>query len=587
MLIFLSYKEISRKDKSRLTWRILASIFAVASFLFLLIPLKYKTVVKQNLNEINLLTEGTEIDTALKIQGNRYSLASYKYLELKNIKTVQIPDLAYFLKSHPEINKINLYGYGFSASELENIKGLQIDFHQSERISGIISANWPSKLKVTEKFQIQGIYKNTEKASIKLLLKGLGKSIDSINVKPNTETNFSFKSQPKQIGKAIFNLIALNGKDTISNEPVPFVVNEQPEMKVLILASFPDFEYKFLKKWLFDNHYPLAFRGKISKDKYTTDYLNLSNLSLNTINSSTLKQFDVLIIDEDELSVLSAGEKASIQTAMNNGLGVIIRISNSKSSGFLSDKFARFESPIQKDKGLISTYKDEAAKLSKLPVDQSLFLNPSENSQSIIIESTGKILAASKINGLGKLTASTLASSYNWMLSGKELDYATYWSALLSKTAQTKAENLALRTQPDFPIVEQKMNIIIDLPESNKIPAIKMNDLKLPPIQNMELPFQWMVTDWPNTKGWNTLKINQAIEELFIFAKQDWQTLRNHKKTQQTIQFIQNTKNQPIKNTISEQSTENEVSKWWFFTLFLLSAGFLWVESRILKNIYV
>ncbi|WP_316736653.1 hypothetical protein [Pedobacter aquatilis] len=585
LLIFLMFKEISRKDKSHLIWRILASIFSVISFFFLLIPLQYHTLVKQNLNEINLLTGGIEIDTASKIPGNKYTLAGNSYPELKNTKTIQIPDLAYFLKTHPEVNKINIYGYGLSSTELKNIKGCKVEFHPSNKINGIISANWPSKLKVTEKFLIQGIYKNTGKSDIKLLLKGLGKTIDSITVKPNAETSFSFKNQPTQIGKAVFNLIAFNGKNTISSEPVPFTVNEQPEMKVLILASFPDFEYKFLKKWLFDNHYPLAYRSKISKDKYTTDFLNLNNLNLNSVNASALKQFDVLIIDEDELSALSVGEKTAIQTAINNGLGVIIRIANSKSSIFLSDRFPRYESPIQKDKGLVPVEKREGVKLSKLPIAQSIFLNPSENNQAVITETNGKLLVASKINGLGKLTASTLASSYNWLLSGKELDYATYWSALLTKTGRTKTENLAFKTLPDFPIVEQKTKIIIDLTEGGKTPSIKINNLQLPPIQNMELPFEWNVTDWPKTKGWNTLKINQATEELYIYSTQDWLSLRNHQKTQQTIEFLQNIKNQDTNNTISEQTTQNEVSKWWFFASFILCAGFLWVESRILKNI--
>mgnify|MGYP003581031905 CR=1 FL=1 len=55
-LIFLLFKEITRKDKSKLTWRILASILSVVSFLFFIIPLKYNTTVKQSLNDINLVT---------------------------------------------------------------------------------------------------------------------------------------------------------------------------------------------------------------------------------------------------------------------------------------------------------------------------------------------------------------------------------------------------------------------------------------------------------------------------------------------------------------------------------------------------
>ncbi|WP_421943009.1 hypothetical protein [Pedobacter sp.] len=581
-LVFLLFKEITRRDKSKLTWRILASVLSVVSFLFLIIPLKYKTVVKQSLNEINLITAGAEADSISKIKDIKYTFTDENYPQLKGIKTTQIPDLVYFLKTHPEINKINIYGYGLDEGELENLKSYQINFHPTNKISGIISANWPSKLKSPEQLLVQGIYKNSTENNIKLLLKGFGNSVDSITIKPNSSANFSFKNQPKQIGKAVFSLIAFSGKDTLSKEHVPFIVNEQPEMKVLILGSFPDFEYKFLKKWLVDNHYPLAYRSKISKDKYTTDFLNISNISLSSISATTLKAFDVLIIDEDELSSISASEKIAIQTALNNGLGVIVRISNPKSSGVFSDKFSRFESPIQKDKGLISSYED--VKLSKLPVDQSVFLTSSDNNQIIITETSGKILAASKLNGLGKLTATTLSTTYNWMLAGKEADYATYWSSLLSKTARKKSENLSVKVFPQFPVVNEKTNFTVDLAENNKLPTIKINNLPLSPRQNMELPFQWDVTDWPKVEGWNTLTVNQTPTPVFIYSKESWQTLKNYSKINQTENFIRNNKSQITKNAISEQITTNEVSKWWVLALFIIATGFLWFESRILKK---
>lgn len=583
LLFFLLFKEITRKDKSKLIWRILANIFSVASFLFLIIPLKYKTVIQQSLNEINLITAGVDADTISKIKSIKYTFANDDdYPAQKGIKTTQIPDLAYFVKTHPEINKINIFGYGLNESELENLNGYHINFHPSNKINGIISANWASRLKSTKQLLVQGIYQNSSDNNVKLILKGFGNSIDSLTIKPNTSSNFSFKSQPKQIGKAVFSLIALSGKDTLSKEPVPFIVNEQPEMKVLILGSFPDFEYKFLKKWLVDNHYPLAYRSKISKDKYTTDFLNVSNTSISNISASALKAFDVLIIDENELSSISAGEKVAIQTALSNGLGVIIRISNPKSSGIFSDKFSRFESPIQKDKGVNSKYED--VKLNKLPVEQSIFLTASDNNQILITEASGKILAASKLNGLGKLTATTLSTTYNWILAGKESDYAIYWSALLSKTARKKSANLSVKVLPQFPVVNQKTNFIIDLAENNKTPKIKINELPLSPRQNMELSFQWDVTDWPKVEGWNTLTINQTPTPVFIYSKDNWQSLKNYSKIKQTENFIRNNKSQISKNAVSEQIITNEVSKWWVFTFFILSTGFLWLESRVLKK---
>jgi hypothetical protein len=280
LMAFLIYKEVRRANQARLTWRILASILAVVCFVLLIVPIKYETHVQQNADEVILLTQGTNLDSVAKLKGKKYALPS---VDLKNTKAIAIPNLSYFLKSNPNIQKLKIYGYGLSAAELEDLKGYQIVFHPSTNPSGIISANWPAKLKTSESLQVQGTYQNSGSETVKLLLKGLGKTVDSISIEAKSNKSFSFKTNPKQTGKAVYELIALQKKDTLAKEPVPVQVGDQAPMKVLILASFPDFEYKFLKNWLYENQYPLAFRSQISKNKYASDFLNMDGFNLNQI----------------------------------------------------------------------------------------------------------------------------------------------------------------------------------------------------------------------------------------------------------------------------------------------------------------
>ena len=122
--VFLIVKEIRRNDKSRLGWRLVASIFMVTSFALLIIPITYSIKKVAPANELNLLTEGTLLDS------NSYPKQS-----------IHLADLNYHLKLHPEIKKINVYGYGFSDHELKLMKGYQLSFHPSTIPSGFISAN--------------------------------------------------------------------------------------------------------------------------------------------------------------------------------------------------------------------------------------------------------------------------------------------------------------------------------------------------------------------------------------------------------------------------------------------------------------
>jgi len=579
LLAFLLYKEVDRTNRARLIWRILANIVAVGCFILLIVPIRYETHVQQNADEVILLTDGTNPDSVAKLKEKKYAFRS---VNLKNTKATTINDLSYFLKSNPNIRKLNVYGYGLNAAELKNLKGYQITFHPSANPGGIISANWPAKLKTSEPLQLQGTYQNSGSETVKLLFKGLGKTVDSIAIGAKSNKSFSFKTNPKQTGKAVYELIALQKNDTLAKEPVPVQVGDQAPMKVLILASFPDFEYKFLKNWLYENQYPLAFRSQISKNKFAFDFLNTDSINLNQINIPSLKKFDILIIDEEELAAVSPNERSSIAIAVNDGMGLLIRVANTKALTTLSGKFGRFESPVLKGKPLNLTMMEDQHKFNPLPLEQAVFLKSNQTDQPIISDASGKPVVNSSISGYGKVLVSTLSATYNWLLSGQKTDYATYWSKLLANAARKRNDTQSVNIIPQFPAIHQKMRIIADLATSDRVPVLKMDSILLSPRQNMELPFQWDALHWPQKSGWTNLEVNQVTEPLYIYKKTDWEALKNQQKLDGTHQFMENLNTTEAKNKLTDTVIEEEVSLWWFFAGFLLAAGFLWYESRIL-----
>ncbi len=579
LIAFLLSKEVRRPNRARLIWRILANLVAVGCFVLLIVPIRYETHLKQNPDEIILLTYGTNPDSVAKLKGKKYAFPS---VDIKNEKVTPISDLSYLLKSNPNIRKLNIYGYGLSKTELENLKGYQVNFHPTVSPNGIVAANWPAKLKTSDVLNVQGTYQNTSNQVIKLVLKGLGKAVDSTIIEAKLNKSFSFKTNPKQIGKAVYELIALQKNDTLAKEPVPVQVGDQTPMKVLILASFPDFEYKFLKNWLYENQYPLAFRSQISKNKYASDFLNLDSINLNQISTPALKKFDLLIIDEEELAALSPGERSSINIAVNNGMGLLIRVTGSKALTTLSGKSNRFEIPPLKGKTLNLSLTEDHFKFSPLPLEQGLFLKTNQNEQSVITEASGKTLVNSNISGYGKILISTLSSTYNWILSGEKTDYAAYWSKLLANAARKRNDIQSVNIFPQFPVVHQKTRIITDLSAAGKLPTLRVDDVQLSPRQNMELPFQWDALYWPQKSGWTNLQVNQNIEPIYIYKKTDWQTLKNQQTLNNTHQFIKNLGTAENNTQLKDVVTEEEISIWWFFAGFLLASSFLWFEARIL-----
>lgn len=579
LLFFLLFKEIRRKNKSRLGWRILANIIGIGSFAFLLIPLTYKTQIDNTSNEVTLVTAGANADEVPRHSGNSYAIGTSAFSK----KGYAPIDLLYFLQRNPEIQKLNVYGYGLSKDELEQLKGYQLFFHPAKSPDGVSAVSWPHQVKVGEAFRLQGHYQNHNKKAIQLVLKGLGKNLDSLAIEANADRTFSFSNHPKLIGKAIYELIALQGKDTLSTEPVPFEVIDSPPLKVLMLASFPDFEYKFLKNWLYENKYPMAWRSRMSKDKFATDFLNLDRFNLNQLNSNTLKDFDVLLIDEEELAAISAEERNAISRAVDRGLGLIVRVSTLKALTPLSGQFSRFENQSTKAKPLNLRIVANNFKLTTLPPGQILFLTAGENDQPLITEQSGKILVNSTLTGRGKIVNSTVGATYQWLLSGKKETYTTYWSEILTKTSKKKTELQTIEIQPTFPSLAQKAQIKVNLATSGQVPMLKVGNLSLSPRQNMELPFQWDGFYWPSKTGWTTLKLNQQLASIYFYKKKDWQTFKNQELLNINQQYAKKTQKNSGNVNAKKVTVDQQVSLWWFFFGFLFSFAFLWYEAKALK----
>ncbi|MES2445657.1 MAG: hypothetical protein V4546_00670 [Bacteroidota bacterium] len=581
--LFLFFKEISRQNKGQLIFRLLATLTMVLSFVLLILPVSYNVKIKEPIGELNLVTQGVNSDTIAKISSQKFTLDSSVLKANSRSQINFIPDLVYNLQEHPSIKKINIFGYGLGDEELAALKNHQVAFHPADVPEGIISASWPKKINATSPLRLQGIYNNSSNKNIWLKLYGMGFTQDSMLVKTNTNVNFSLKAQPKQIGKAVYEIIALHKNDTLAIEPIPFEVNIKQQLKVLILASFPDFEYKFLKQWMYENEYAVIFRSQISKNNYSVDFLNTNNVDVNRLTASLLKKQDVLIIDEDEFNALTASESVLINAAVADGLGLLIRITNAKASG-PTQKFKRAETLQTTSK--TTQLKDVTGEVefNELPFEQTLFLTTSADEQPIFRTTAGKTIVNSSINGLGKILTSTLTSTYQWQLSGKDADYAKFWSVVLNKVARKINAEQSFEILPAMLAVNEGGRLIVKS-VSNQIPSLKFNNIKLAPRQNMEISYQWDARFWPSQPGWNRMTINKSDANVFVYQNSDWEQLKNANKLNLTSNFVKKQdaiadQEEKVINTVSK-----EVSIWWFLLLFLFSVTYLWYEQRFLSGI--
>jgi hypothetical protein len=573
---FAVWKEYNRGNRSYQVFRIVASLVAVAALACIALPVNYsKDITGQDDNNAILLTKGFEPG----------SLSNYKNSKLfttdrsiekayPKAKLIRLDELK---ADSPAIGKLYVFGYGLSENELKQLDHLPVVFHPAPNSGGITVIDWDQKLKTGEALKVQGKYENNDPKPVKLVLKGLNTQLDTTTIAVKTIGGFELSAIPKNEGRAIYHLLAIAGKDTLANENLPVEIDPIKPLKILILSASPDFETRFLKNWLSENGFSVAVRSAISKDKFSSEYVNMQPVKVEHLSGALLDKFDLVIGD---LSVLKHESALLKQQVMEKGLGVIIRAdSSSKASSWLQNDFRVERLDMKKPPSVSLIINDKKNKSAALKIDPS-FIRFQQGTQPLVNDMQNHILVNTSLAGAGRLVFTTMNSTFNWMLAGNKDDYAAFWSLLISKAVRKVLVTEGWSVRSQLPTVNESVQLKLS---TSSVPGgINADNAIIAPEQNPAIPFEWNNTYWPATTGWHSIKQNNGQAAWFyVYDDNEWQTLRSVKKLTATRSYA---KTYAANASVTKQIHEKvriEVPKIYFYLLLVLAVTFLWVEGKL------
>jgi hypothetical protein len=580
LAIFLVYHEIKRANKKRLPLRILAVLVVSAALLFFIVPLKYHETQTTDLKAINILTAG--VQPADLEKDVYYTTDSAVLKTMGKERVTYIPDLLYHLASHPEVNGVNVYGYGLAKEVLNNLQNKHVNFKPAKTPDGIISCSWPEILPEAEFLSVQGSYNNASTEAVKLLLEGLGTRLDSVIIPAKKQMTFNLSCQPRQTGAAVYQLLVIKDGKTTSSNDIPFQVTTRPKVKILVLAAAPDFEYKFLRNWLLDHKYSAFFRTRISKDKFSTEQVNLEVRESAALSAATFKKYDLVIADDEELTNLGSLNSA-LQRELNGGLGLLIRLNEAKALSNFTQAFKISGTADSITNSIIPVLGD-AKRLKPVPVDQPLYISPNSRQLPLVKDPKGRILASTALRGSGRISVASLAATYNWVLSAATSDYATYWSALINQTSRKSSANFSWRSKPRLPLQGEQVDIIFQEAVGTNLPGVNLNARDLSVQQHLVLPFYWQASFRAEEPGWNTFSTSTGKKQIiYIYDSGAWQAVKANELLKVNTQFQKMQGHWQNEDEKTTRKLEKTVPKWIFFAFFLISMGFLWFETKILQ----
>jgi hypothetical protein len=571
---FAVWKEYGRANRSHLLLRISASLLAVGAFACIALPISYsKNVIGQDNHSAILLTAGFERD----------SLANYKSNELftndnaiaKTYSQAKLIRLDELKTDSPAITQLHLFGYGLNADELKELNHLPVIFHPASAPKGITAVNWNQRLKAGEALRVQGKYKNDRSQPVKLVLKGLNTQLDTLTIPAKSNKDFELTAVPKNGGKSVYHLQTIAGADTLTNESLPIEIDAIQPLQILILSASPDFETKFLKNWLSENGFSVAVRSAISKDKFSSEYVNMQPLKLDHLSPALLDKFDLVIGD---LSVLKSEGTLLKEQVIQKGSGVIIRNDSlSKTGSWLQNDFPLERSNTANQPQVALIIKGKTGKSVPLKIDP-VFIRLQNGTQPLVNDVQGRLLVNSALAGSGRLTFTTVNNTFNWMLAGDKDDYADFWSLLISKTAR-KGIVTGNWLASTLPTVDQPLQFQL---ETSLAPGqISMEHSVAAPVQNPLIPFEWDNTYWPTAAGWHSIRQNNGQPAwCYVYDKDEWQGVKAFEKITKTRRYA---KTNAVGTTVTKQIHEKmriDVPKIYFYLVLLVACSFLWVEGK-------
>jgi len=572
LFFFLVFLLFQNKKLSFLGLRLLLTFLMVAALLMLGLQPAFTT--QKEKTKLLLLTEDYDTNLLQKLQS-----------QYKNAQTLEYENTIDFSVYLAETDSLFILGNGLPLSDLTAFKDFKIRLLLNKKPDGIQQIEFTKRGTVYEDFLVNGSIKNNKTESQNLVFSPIGQSKNSIKIAPNSVQEFSFVYTPKQAGDFLNSLVL---KDSLSNvleqENLPIVVKSTEKLSILQLNSFPNFESNALKKWLKKEGHQVLVRSNISKDKYRYDFINQKRFEWKKLTNSLLQKMDLVLLDAQSFKQLSTNEQQRLTKAIKKGLSLFVWSDQVDLLENITNQERLFKPlSLQRSKSL-----ESIISLKGMPLKVKTFPAQIQRKNKIIPilqDCYNNNLAAFYRLELGKVGLSLLAETYPFILEGKQETYQNLWSKILEAfTEKNIEENVWSSNQSPLIFPNEPTLLQLNSMKDNPIGQVYFEDSLVSELslkQDAFIPSKWSGTFWFEQSGWHSLSSNQndLRQPFYVFQKDSWKSLKIGRQMEQMQAWHQKQKSRTF--DVIVDYTYELIPLYWWYGLFLLSVGLLWLVEKI------
>ncbi|MBU7579726.1 MAG: carboxypeptidase regulatory-like domain-containing protein [Porphyrobacter sp.] len=375
----------------------------------------------------------------------------------------RVPDLATALRRHTQAQAIRILGRGLTPRDRDGDAGLPVSFTPPAPSRGLIRLDPPADTPAGSVFTLGGKTAGLAGGTAELL-DPAGARVDARDI--GADGSFTLGSTARAEGVAAFTL-RLRGSDKaiVSDTPVPLRTLAPPAPLRAVLIGAPSPDAKYLRRWAEDAGIDLASRLDAGGG------VDLGEGEVR-LDAASLRETDVVIIDDAALAALGSGGRATLAQAVAGGLGVVVRMTGPASAGARgtwralglnveggADSVPVALPPLAADAEALTFRRgpgsdDLPDSLNRLddPVPEFARwdLRTGADFVPAVRDADGGLIAGWQQRGQGRAALWAMADSFALVLAGQPERYEQWWSQTLSAIA--RGQRLF---RPDIPALVQ------------------------------------------------------------------------------------------------------------------------------------
>ncbi|WP_303637423.1 hypothetical protein [Stenotrophomonas tuberculopleuritidis] len=502
---------------------------------------------------------------------------------------LRVPDLATALRQHPA-STLTLVGAGLAARDRDAVLPPDVRWQAPPVPRGWIALQPPADVAPGARFEVQAQARGVTTAKAELL-DPAGSVVDRADVAEEGHVQLSGIARAE--GRSVFRLRLLDADgQVVDSVPVPQQTLPAAPLRLLVRASAPGPELKYLRRWAAD----AGIRVQVQAD--TGAGLSVGDGAV-AIDAASLTRSDLLLLDERSLAALSAGQLAAVRQALREGLGVLVRSAGAPSAS-ARQRLRDLGLPVQGDgssrplelpgdgdsailaarrgplaAGTLPTgYGEEADRSSHgaaLPALEALALQV-PGSSALLQDGAGNAIGGWRAAGKGRIGLLPLTDSWRWVLAGRDDRHGELWSGVVATLARAQGSDDALWSPQAIAWAGERQALC---GAQAPLQAFNPRGGGVPLIVDGATSSLRCAGWWPREAGWQRLQHGDSVVWRYVFDPKDAPALHRQAMIDATTQAL-------ASSTSANASAMQPVagSRWPWWLAFVLCASLLWWLER-------